>query len=231
MKHSEITNPNDLHFSRLKLFAGDGSVVAPDFVDQILASTSNNKLYRATGTGLGQMLEISGGAGEPSGGTSGGSVTIGALPPTVSAAGSLHYEPDHGMLYIASSNGRWIGSVFNLNLVVNITDNTSSEQASNFGFSGVGEFSLIDYQPNQWGVGLARYLLKGGLGDFYSKELSGEYQDPPKIYSVSFTKNLISGEYWNEGCVTLIPNGLRLEFYPNRPITLGLNIVINERDL
>ena len=273
MRHSELKNAQDLHFSRLKLFAGDISGVSPDFADQILASTSDNKIYRSTGTSEGQMVElspqplipqpqiifddafpfptnynqilvrldqnriyrptgflqdswveVSGGA---TGGATGGAVTVGSLPLAVPASGSLHYDDQQGMLYISASHGRWIGVTHNLNLQVTITENTSTGQLGNLGLSGVGEFSFIDYQPHLFSAGLSRYLLKGGVGNFYFFELSDEY----KRYPVSCTKNFISGDPWAEDCISTSPNGLTLNYYPNRPITLGLNIVVNETDL
>lgn len=57
-RHSTLTNPNDLHFSKIKTFAGSIASVAPDFVDQILAATDTNRAYRATGTAAGNLIEL-----------------------------------------------------------------------------------------------------------------------------------------------------------------------------
>jgi hypothetical protein len=56
MRHSELKN--DLHFSRIKVFSGDPFNVIPDFVDQILTSSATNRVYRATGTTAGQLVEL-----------------------------------------------------------------------------------------------------------------------------------------------------------------------------
>lgn len=57
MRHSELTN--DLHYARLRTFTGNPANITPDFFDQILTATDTNKVYRATGTNQGQLVELS----------------------------------------------------------------------------------------------------------------------------------------------------------------------------
>ena len=57
MRHSELTN--DLHYARLRTFTGNPASITPDFFDQILTATDTNKVYRATGTNQGQLVELS----------------------------------------------------------------------------------------------------------------------------------------------------------------------------
>lgn len=58
MRHSDLINPTDLHFSKFKTFSGSPLAIAPDFADQILAATDTNKVYRATGTAQGAVVEL-----------------------------------------------------------------------------------------------------------------------------------------------------------------------------
>ena len=57
-RHSTLTNPNDLHFSKVKTFAGSVASITPDFVDQIFAATDTNRAYRATGLAAGNLVEL-----------------------------------------------------------------------------------------------------------------------------------------------------------------------------
>ncbi|MBD2150800.1 hypothetical protein H6F44_11810 [Pseudanabaena sp. FACHB-1277] len=57
MRHSELTT--DLHYARLRTFTGNPATITPDFFDQILTATDTNKVYRATGTNQGQLVELS----------------------------------------------------------------------------------------------------------------------------------------------------------------------------
>jgi hypothetical protein len=69
MRHSDLIDPADLHFSKFKTFAGLTSAVTPDFADQIFAATDTNKIYRSTGTALGNLIELA--PQEQNGGTGG----------------------------------------------------------------------------------------------------------------------------------------------------------------
>lgn len=57
MRHSELTT--DLHYARLRTFTGNPATITPDFADQILTATDTNKVYRATGTNQGALVELS----------------------------------------------------------------------------------------------------------------------------------------------------------------------------
>lgn len=57
-KHSTLINPDDLHYAKIRVFTGDPNGVVPDFIDQILTATDTNKVYRATGTIAGGMVEL-----------------------------------------------------------------------------------------------------------------------------------------------------------------------------
>ncbi len=57
MRHSDLKN--DLHYAKLKTFTGNPATITPDFFDQILTATDTNKVYRATGTNQGQLVELS----------------------------------------------------------------------------------------------------------------------------------------------------------------------------
>ena len=57
-RHSTLTNQDDLHYAKLRSFTGDISLISPDFVDQIFASTDTNRIYRSSGVGLGDLIEL-----------------------------------------------------------------------------------------------------------------------------------------------------------------------------
>lgn len=69
-KHSTLTNPNDLHYSKIRTFTGDPTGITPDFIDQILTATDTNKVYRATGITIGGLVELSTTEEPPEGGSS-----------------------------------------------------------------------------------------------------------------------------------------------------------------
>ena len=57
-RHSTLTNPNDLHYAKIRTFTGNPSAITPDFADQLLTATDTNKVYRATGTSIGNLIEL-----------------------------------------------------------------------------------------------------------------------------------------------------------------------------
>ena len=57
-RHSTLTNPNDLHYAKIRTFTGNPSAITPDFADQLLTATDTNKVYRATGTLAGNLIEL-----------------------------------------------------------------------------------------------------------------------------------------------------------------------------
>lgn len=58
MRHSDLINPADLHFSKFKTFTGSPTLIVPDFADQLFAATDTNKIYRANGTAQGSLIEL-----------------------------------------------------------------------------------------------------------------------------------------------------------------------------
>jgi hypothetical protein len=58
-RHSTLTNPNDLHYAKIRVFTGNPNVITPDFENQLLTATDTNKVYRATGTSEGALVELS----------------------------------------------------------------------------------------------------------------------------------------------------------------------------
>jgi len=93
-KHSALTNPDDLHYAKVRTFGGDPSIVAPDFPNQILIAWDTNKVYRATWYNQGDLVELK----------TGGSVSILNALPTIrpTEKGQLIYV--QGSLYISVQN-------------------------------------------------------------------------------------------------------------------------------
>ena len=73
-RHSTLTNPNDLHYAKIRCFTGDPNLISPDFPDQLLAATDTNKVYRATGTQAGNLAELSPDGGGGNGGNGGNGI-------------------------------------------------------------------------------------------------------------------------------------------------------------
>lgn len=59
-KHSTLTNPDDLHYAKIRSFTGDPSVVTPDFIGQILIRVDTNETFYSTGITQGQLTKTSG---------------------------------------------------------------------------------------------------------------------------------------------------------------------------
>ncbi len=57
-RHSTLTNPNDLHYAKIRTFSGNVANFAPDFIDQLVTATDTNRVYRATGTDAGNLVEL-----------------------------------------------------------------------------------------------------------------------------------------------------------------------------
>lgn len=57
-KHSTLINPDDLHYAKIRTFSGNVASFAPDFIDQLIAATDTNRVYRATGTAAGNLVEL-----------------------------------------------------------------------------------------------------------------------------------------------------------------------------
>jgi hypothetical protein len=57
-KHSTLTNPDDLHYAKIRTFSGNIANFEPDFIGQLIAATDTNRVYRATGTAAGNLVEL-----------------------------------------------------------------------------------------------------------------------------------------------------------------------------
>jgi hypothetical protein len=57
-KHSTLTSPDDLHYAKIRTLSGNVANFVPDFIDQLIAATDTNRVYRATGTGAGNLVEL-----------------------------------------------------------------------------------------------------------------------------------------------------------------------------
>lgn len=84
-RHSTLTNPNDLHYSKIRTFTGNPSAITPDFADQLLTATDTNKVYRATGASTGDLIELA-----PTDGNSSPSGESGWIP--IRDTGSIQLE-------------------------------------------------------------------------------------------------------------------------------------------
>lgn len=58
-EHQSVVDPNKLHFSKFREFTGIANQVVPDFTGQILVAVDTNKIYRATGTDAGNIIDLS----------------------------------------------------------------------------------------------------------------------------------------------------------------------------
>ena len=67
-RHSTLTNENDLHYAKIRVFTGDPNLISPEFTDQILVATDTNKIYRSTGSQVGNLVELSPNTGGNNGG-------------------------------------------------------------------------------------------------------------------------------------------------------------------
>jgi len=92
-KHSALTNPDDLHYAKIRTFGGDPANVIPNFPDQILIAWDTNKVYRSTWWNQGDLVELK----------TGGGVTIAdTLPARPTETGQFVYV--QGNLYISVQN-------------------------------------------------------------------------------------------------------------------------------
>ena len=56
-KHSDLIKADDLHYAKVRLFTGQPATITPDFINQLLISVDTNKIYRASGTAIGNLIE------------------------------------------------------------------------------------------------------------------------------------------------------------------------------
>lgn len=114
MRHSALTNRDDLHYAKVRLFTGNPAVIAPDFIDQLLIASDTNKLYRATSTNAGGLTPL---VAVPDGSGNGGSIAITGegtpqTPPT--AIGETYFDYSSGVFWCSvnqSGNPAWMSSV------------------------------------------------------------------------------------------------------------------------
>lgn len=96
-KHSTLTNPDDLHYAKVRTFSGNPASVVPDFVDELLIATDTKKIYRATSTATGGMVELSANQGN----SQGNAVEIGngipLSPPT--SEGQVYFNSASNLFY------------------------------------------------------------------------------------------------------------------------------------
>lgn len=193
MRHADILNPIDLHYSKIRTFTGSPSFVAPHFVDQILTALDTNKIYRATGTLAGQLIEL---APAGSGGGGGSAIAVSSRPyPSPTTQGSLLFDPSIPAAYIANDL-KWMSLSPNLSFVVKVQNIHLSLLNSDIAISfldGAGnsiinsaltvdEASTVDAQRI-----LQKAITTNGLGQF---SISLEFTDP----SVTYPFNMLLGK-------------------------------------
>lgn len=102
-RHSTLTNPNDLHYAKVRSFTGDPANLTPDFADELIIATDTNKIYRATDTAQGAIVELVAGNGN---GNNANQITIGYEYPSArpQSQGELFYNALAKRLYISVQN-------------------------------------------------------------------------------------------------------------------------------
>lgn len=134
-RHSTLTNPNDLHYAKVRSFTGDPANLTPDFADELIIATDTNKIYRATDTAQGAIVELVAGGGD--------GITISYTPPEgrPDKEGKMHFDQwANGELYISVANyfgAKWwkpIKPMVNTLLVTTeaITDDANLNAAATF---------------------------------------------------------------------------------------------------
>jgi hypothetical protein len=157
MRHSDLTNPNDLHFAKIRTFAGTPASITPDFIDQLLASSETNKIYRATSTSLGGLIELvpvtnNGNGGGNENGAS--LLLVGSGRPTQppSAIGEPYFDSDSGVLWCSVNvlgSPTWRSSVPPIK--ISSLQFSDADFISYFSSVSAGEFVVFHgtgYQPD-----------------------------------------------------------------------------------
>lgn len=132
-RHSTLTNSDDLHYAKVRTFSGDPNLVTPDFIDQIIASSDLNKVYRAFGLNQGEIVELLSPANS-------NLVEVGneypISPPLT--AGLIFSAVWASQLYVSVENSfglvywkpfQWNNNFFTLECLVNYEDLPHSDQA------------------------------------------------------------------------------------------------------
>lgn len=101
-RHSTLTNPNDLHYAKVRTFAGDPNLVSPDFADQLLIASDTKKIYTSTSTDQGAIVQLVASMGE----NLAASIELGSAPPIGRPTAS-------GRLYLDVSSNSFYASVLN----------------------------------------------------------------------------------------------------------------------
>ncbi|OYQ67577.1 hypothetical protein B9G53_01085 [Pseudanabaena sp. SR411] len=96
-RHSTLTNPNDLHYAKVRSFSGDPANVSPEFPDQLIIASDTNKIYRATDTAQGAIVELEAGGG-------GGVVSFFPPESRPQKEGLFYFDQSQNQMYIAVAN-------------------------------------------------------------------------------------------------------------------------------
>lgn len=110
-RHSDLTSPDDLHYAKVRTFTGNPSIVLPDFLDELLVANDTNKTYRAVGTTIGSLVELS--PQDNQGNQSGSLIVTGLYSPSYqpTSVGELYFEILRKRLWIsvrANSLSGWV---------------------------------------------------------------------------------------------------------------------------
>jgi hypothetical protein len=202
MRHSDLTNPNDLHFAKIRTFAGTPASITPDFIDQLLASSETNKIYRATSTSLGGLIELvpvtnNGNGGGNENGAS--LLLVGSGRPTQppSAIGEPYFDSDSGVLWCSVNvlgSPTWRSSVPPIK--ISSLQASDADLISYFSSVSAGEFIVFHgtgYQPTPQVIEFNTLNEIGSLADIES--LIDQYG--AGIYGIGYNLNDPNAEVSN----------------------------------
>jgi len=101
-RHSTLTNPNDLHYAKVRTFSGDPNLVYPDFADQLLIASDSKRIYASTSTDQGAIVQLVANIGE----NLVASVELTNSPPTIrpNASGKLLLDTSSNSFYASVLN-------------------------------------------------------------------------------------------------------------------------------
>jgi hypothetical protein len=226
MRHSALTNPSDLHYAKIRSFTGSPASIAPDFVEQILAATDTNKIYRATGTAAGAMVEL---APQGSGGGDASPPVLINNFPEEPVNGQLSYRIDPPMMYLFS-DGRWVPLVLTLDLTsIQILNNTSEP---NYNF----DISIFDPIKTQNIFQTDLDSLASSQKDLFKKILNssglGSYDVTFDCYSAPIADFVITpsfgfSSFFSYPPVQMTSSLLYIDSLPPFPTQMDLTFTIN----
>jgi hypothetical protein len=138
-RHSALTNPTDLHYAKVRSFSGNPANVSPEFADQLIIASDTNKIYRATDTAQGALVELEAG---------GGGGIIGFFPPSdrPEKEGLFYFDQSQNQLYIAVANyvgDRWWKPVDGVAGLAGFTATCSMVEASEDEFISPSAFFTL----------------------------------------------------------------------------------------